>query len=103
MEARVPGAALSGSEHVMLLIARETIAGDDGIEVENLREVFTDFDWRRSVCRLVREGALTVSNANLGTHVDWRDGGIGAEFMLEQDDSRVRIDAGPDDMKEGCS
>jgi hypothetical protein len=98
---RVPGTALSGSEHVLILIARETVAGDDGVEAGNMREVFTDFDWCRSVCRLVREGALTIGNARIGQHVDWRDGGIGAELLLTQDDSRVRLDAGIDDMKEG--
>jgi alkanesulfonate monooxygenase SsuD/methylene tetrahydromethanopterin reductase-like flavin-dependent oxidoreductase (luciferase family) len=93
---------LSPREHVLTLIARETVAGDPEMPAQQLLDTFNaDFDVATAVAQLVTAGALVVTTAE--QEFTWRDGGLGARhaFVNTPKDVIVRLDAGVDDDKDG--
>lgn len=96
------GDTLTSRERVLLLIARETLVGCDGLNAKNLRGTF-EFDVVPVIVGLCRDGVLTVSRASTAEHIDWRDGALGVVALLAHDDTVVRVDAGIDDYREGMT
>lgn len=94
-------ATLTHRELVLLLIAREELAGDDGISAVNLLDTFTEFDLVPVLAELCEAGAVTVSRPRDAWYTDWRDGGNGVAALMTHPDTVIRVDRGVDDLKEG--